>query len=80
MSWTRCAAMAGVLSLVGVLADAQTQCRFYLANHSDATNGLAVSLEGTEEGGTRLKLSQRRLGVLFVEKHCILAGVTPTHG
>jgi hypothetical protein len=37
--------LACLLTLLPSLADAQTQCRIYLANHSDATQGFALSLE-----------------------------------
>src|SRR5579864_7294221 len=45
------------LALSVRLADAQSQCRIYLANHSDATHGVTLSLEAQADSTGKCQLS-----------------------
>ena len=45
------------LALAAGLADAQIQCRIYLANHSDSTQGLAVSQEAQADSTGKCPLA-----------------------
>lgn len=55
--WTSFLTVLCSLMLAAQQAEAQTQCRFYLANHSGAAQGLALSLEGQADSTGSCPLS-----------------------